>query len=133
MQRRFVEQCWTLVGQRRGPFWYARRRQPTQGLPHQVACDAVWTLAREEQREDVAGFFHTHPPGATSLSQRDVRTMQAWVSAFGKPLLCLIECERQLTAYRFDSDDARGERLSSSQRFPRGVIIALDNPGGDES
>jgi hypothetical protein len=37
------------------------------------------------------GFFHTHPIGAgVSASDRDVRTMQAWCSALGKPLLCLI-------------------------------------------
>ena len=131
--RQFVERCWTLVGGRRGPFWYARRRRTTMGMPHEVACDATWTLDREEQRGDVAGFFHTHPPGATWLSERDVRTMQAWVSAFGKPLLCLVECDQKLLAFRFDSDDSRGERLSSSERFPRGVILAFDDHKGEET
>lgn len=96
-------------------------------MPHEVACDALWTLSREEQRGDVAGFLHTHPPGAAWLSQRDERTMQAWVSAFGKPLLCLIECDQRLIAFRFDSDESRGEQLPSSERFPRGVILAWDH------
>ena len=28
--------------------------------------------------------------------------MDAWVSCFGKPLLCVIECERATVAYRYD-------------------------------
>ncbi len=126
-KQQFVEQCWTLVGHQRGSFWYARRRRPTKGSPHEVSCDAAWTLEREEEHQDAVGFFHTHPPGAVSLSDRDVRTMQGWVSAFGKPLLCFIECEGRLMAYRFDSDDSLGKQLVSSERFPRGIIVALDD------
>ena len=128
--RPFVEHCWTLVGRRQGLFWYARRMRRREGEPHQVACDAQWTLEREEQRGDAVGFYHTHPPGATALSSRDIRTMRAWVSAFGKPLLCLIECDRQLAAYRFEDDESSGERLPASERFPRGVVVVLDHQQG---
>jgi proteasome lid subunit RPN8/RPN11 len=76
----------------------------------QRRVDAAGVLAREESKGDVVGFYHTHPAGPPEPSQRDVRTMRAWVSSFGKPLLCLIESDGELAAYRFS--DAVGFRDS---------------------
>lgn len=121
----FVERCWTLVGSRRAPLWYARRRRPVRGRPHQVTFDGPWVLAREEQRSDVVGFYHTHPPGVLRPSRRDVLTMRAWVGSFGKPLLCLIESAGQLAAWRFDRHDSSGTPVGV-ERFPRGVVVAID-------
>ena len=76
----------------------------------------------------MVGFFHTHPSGQPLPSARDLKTMRAWVSCFGKPLLCLIEADGNVAAYRFDDDDADGILLEACELFPRGVVIAWNEP-----
>jgi proteasome lid subunit RPN8/RPN11 len=122
----FVETCWVLVGERRGRVWRCRRLRPTRGEPSQVAFDGPAALAREERRGDVVGFYHTHPGGPPRPSRRDVRTMRAWASAFGKPLVCLIESDGKLAGWRFNDDESAGVAMAAVERFPRGVVIAVD-------
>jgi len=114
------------VGHRQGPFWYARRMRPVSGTLASVEFDAAWVLAREEAKGDVVGFYHTHPSGVAEPSQRDQRTMRAWVGSFGRPLLCLIESDAKVAAWRFDDDQCHGVRLAACERLPRGIVIALD-------
>lgn len=128
--KREVEQCWTLVGARRGRIWLARRVRRASGERAQVQFDGAWTLEREETHGDVVGFLHTHPDGPAAPSNRDVRTMRAWARAFGKPLLCLIDCPDGLFGFRFDDDQSEGEPLTIVQLFPRGVVIGVDGDGG---
>ena len=122
-----VEHCWTLVGQHQGGFWYARRMRPTQGEPTTVAFDHDWVLHREETKGDVLGFYHTHPSGKPTPSQRDHRTMHAWVSCLGKTLLCLIEAEGDVLAYQYEDDESPGAVLTACELFPRGMVIAYDD------
>ena len=126
---RSVEQYWTLVGERRGRIWYARRIQHRAGAPMSVRFDGPGVLRREEGRRDVLGFFHTHPTGPPHPSGRDVRTMRAWCSAFGKPLLCVIASPEGLAGFRFDHDSSHGVRLGIVEVFPRGVVIGVDSDG----
>ncbi len=121
-----VEQCWTLLGRRRGRIWLGRRAQPQAGERTRVAFDGPWVLEREERRHDVIGFLHTHPDGPHRPSGRDVRTMRAWCSAFGKPLLCLILGPEALCGYLFRDDASSGEPLAQVEMFPRGVVVAVD-------
>ena len=106
-----TEQCWALLGAYDEDLgsWQLRAHRQVTGQPASVEADWRWALAREEERGDVAGFAHTHPVGAgTAPSDRDVRTMAAWCSAFGKPLLCLIaegETLHDPAAYLFFDDD----------------------------
>ena len=125
-----MEQCWTLVGQRRGRIWYGRRVRPTRGERTSVHFDGSWVLGREETHGDVLGFFHTHPDGPPSPSTRDVRTMRAWCSAFGKPLVCLITSPEGLHGYRFDHDESHGVELKLVEVFPRGVVIGVEGSRG---
>jgi proteasome lid subunit RPN8/RPN11 len=126
---RVVEQCWTLVGQRRGRIWFARRLQRHAGQPASVRFDGAWVLAREEERHDVLGFFHTHPEMAACPSRRDVRTMRAWCGAFGKPLLCVIAGAEGVRGFLFQDDEADGVELALVTLFPRGVIIGVEGDG----
>jgi proteasome lid subunit RPN8/RPN11 len=87
-------------------------------------------LGREESNGDVVGFYHTHPGGPPTPSQRDLKTMRAWAGSFGKPLLCLIESEGELAAYRFDDDESDGEILTACELLPRGIVVAFDDGGG---
>jgi proteasome lid subunit RPN8/RPN11 len=122
-----VEQCWTLVGQRRDRIWYARRLRRAVGEPVLVRFDGRWALEREERRRDVVGFYHTHPGMRAYPSHRDMRTMRAWCSAFGKPLLCLIAGSDGLRGYLFRDDRSKGVELALVQRFPRGVIVGVED------
>jgi len=119
-----------LVGQRRGRIWYGRLRQRQGDGPAPVELDWAWALEREERRGDVIGFYHTHPSELTTPSQRDVRTMRAWVSCFGKPLLCVIESGDVLTAYVFRTDEDDGQPVDEIEQFPRGVIVAVGRSHG---
>lgn len=125
----FAERCWTLIGQRRGRIWFARRVRPTAGEFASVRFDGSWVLHREETRGDVIGFYHTHPDGPPTPSNRDLRTMRAWCSSFGKPLLCCIESPQGIAGYRFDGDDSNGVPMKWIELFPRGVIIGVDSDG----
>ena len=111
-----AERCWVLTGRCDMDAWaWSLRREPeslTVGAPASVDANWSWALDREEQSGDVAGFWHTHPPGGgTAPSERDVQTMRAWCLAFGKPLLCVIADGRRRAAYVFESDASRGHRL----------------------
>ena len=105
--RAVVERSWVLVGQAQEAGWRVRPCRLSRGQRTQVEADWRWALAREETRGDVTGFLHTHPPGSsTQPSPRDQDTMQAWCSAFGKPLLCLIRSGRKLSAWLFSPGSA---------------------------
>ena len=119
-----------LVGQRRGRLWYGRLQQRQVGRPASVEFNWTWALEREERLSDVIGFYHTHPSGLTTPSQRDVRTMRAWVTCLGKPLLCVIASGDALTAYLFQTDEDSGQPLDEIERFPRGVIVAVGRSHG---
>lgn len=125
--RRLNEKCAVVVGSCQDSIWYGRLRQRWVGTPASVAFDWAWVLAREERRGDVIGFFHTHPSGSTAPSQRDVRTMRAWVGCFGKPLLCVIQSPGGLQAYLFGSDGDNGKQLDKVRRFPRNVVIGIES------
>jgi proteasome lid subunit RPN8/RPN11 len=103
--------------------------RPTRGKPASVEFDAAWALAREESKGDVVGFYHTHPGGSPSPSRRDLKTMRAWSGSFGKPLLCLIESDGQLRAYRFDNDESDGVEITACELLPRGIVVAFDDCG----
>lgn len=122
-----TERCWVLVGRRQGPFWHARRMRPTSGDLTSVGFDADWVLRREETGGDVLGFYHTHPSGVSEPSRRDDRTMWAWVTAFGKPLLCIIEADCKVVAYRYSSDQAEAEIQRACELLPRGIVVAYDD------
>ena len=120
-----VEQCWTLVGQRRGQIWLGRRVQQTTGEPTSVGFDGQWALDREETEGDVIGFYHTHPGGSSEPSRRDRQTMRAWVGSFGKPLLCLIQSGDHISAFRFENDECNGISMDSCELFPEEFVVVL--------
>jgi proteasome lid subunit RPN8/RPN11 len=87
------EICWALLGSYDAEerIWQVIPYRKVEGNTASVEADWEWALTREENQGDLMGFFHTHPVGVgVSPSDRDVRTMQAWCSALGKPLVCLI-------------------------------------------
>ena len=59
-----VEQCWTLLGARRGRVWLCRRDRHVNGERTRVEFDGAWALKREETR-----YRHTTDGGW--LSERE--------------------------------------------------------------
>jgi hypothetical protein len=101
----FHETCYVLVGKLESKPTKLKKRFKTSGGFASVQSDWTWVYAREDRRGDIAGFYHTHPPGSTAHpSATDCATMEAWASSLGKPLYCVIECGTKLAAYLFDSD-----------------------------
>jgi proteasome lid subunit RPN8/RPN11 len=94
-----------------------------------VRFDGDRVLRREERCHDVVGFFHTHPGLAAVPSVRDLRTMRAWCSCFGKALLCVIAGRDGVRAYRFDDDTSDGVELHTVELFPGGVIVGAESDG----
>jgi proteasome lid subunit RPN8/RPN11 len=125
----WVEECWTLVGARRGRIWHLRRIDRCAGAATSVNFDGLAVLHREERRRDVMGFLHTHPDGPPRPSTRDIRTMRSWCSAVGKPLLCVIASPLGLAAFQFVDDCSQGVPMMSVEMFPRGVVIGVDGDG----
>jgi len=126
---RTVEEYWTLVGTRRAAIWLARRIDHRTGDAAAVRFDGGAVLRREEQRHDVLGFLHTHPDCKPEPSNRDVRTMRAWCSAFGKPLWCVIASPAGLAGFRFDDDSSHGVAFAVVEVFPRGVVVGVERDG----
>lgn len=114
------------MGQRQGRVWHARKLRPETGGPARVEFDGLWVLRREERQGDVIGFLHTHPGLPATPSQRDVRTMRGWCSAFGKPLLCVILGRDGARGFRFKDDQSNGVELRHVELFPRGIIVGVD-------
>ncbi len=117
------EQCWILLGQTKGQVTLARKSAKSEGQPTQVEFDHAWLLEREVLAGDVAGFIHTHPSGILRPSRKDINTMRAWVSCFGRPLLCLIACDNEVAAYEFRSDSCQGVRVECESFGTQYVVV----------
>jgi hypothetical protein len=110
----FVEESWVLVGEVQAGIWFGRLIGHQRGEAASVGFSWRRVLRREELRGDVVGFLHTHPSGLLAPSARDVRTMAAWCSCFGKPLLCAILAGQRLAGFLFN-----GERYRPVERIVR--------------
>ena len=133
------ERCWTLLGSREdgSGTWRVMLHHLIVGEQTRVEADWSWTLSREENDGDVMGFYHTHPPGfGVQPSRRDIRTMQAWCSALGKPLLCLIAEEAEAgipKGYVFAGDEQPGQPVASVSREQTGVYLAMESESKTEA
>jgi hypothetical protein len=58
--------------------------------------------------------------------------MHAWVSALGKPLLCLIEADGIVQAFCYDDDASTAVRLTACERFPRGIVVIFESKIGGQ-
>ncbi len=123
---RTFERCWVLTGAQDGPAgWRFRRRKQSAGEAASVEAAWDWALDREERFGDVVGFFHTHPRGTDAQpSSRDMRTMNAWCRALGKPLLCIIAAGRMLNGCLFVYPDGEPQQVESIHKAERGWYIA---------
>lgn len=98
--KRFVEQCWVLHGMRLvQDTWIWRETHISDGSPGHVDFD--WEKAWDDKM--LVGWRHTHPGiDFTYPSTIDNNTMESWVKAAGRPMLCGITCG-PLTMYHLYS------------------------------
>ena len=80
-----------MLGNQGYLFTHGRLAKKVIGNSSSVKFDGDWALKREEKKGDVLGVWHTHPSGNLIPSKRDIKTMKALVSCFGKPLFCVIQ------------------------------------------
>ena len=107
-----IEHSWVIVGTRQGRLWLGKRQERWTGEAHQVQFDAEWVQRRHLERDDVLGWYHTHPLGcAAYVSDRDLATMRAWFGCLGKPQLCLIKGSQGLRGWVFEHDESEGDPL----------------------
>jgi transcriptional regulator with XRE-family HTH domain len=99
------EKSWVLLGGVNENLWWGRMTKQTQGLPCSVEFNYDWTLYREETKGDCRGWLHTHPSFSANPSERDHRTMKAWVTCFGKPLVACIHGVDGLRAWWYLNDE----------------------------
>jgi len=71
----------------------------------------------------VLGFLHTHPDGPCRPSERDRLTMRAWTSAFGKPMVCVIDAGFEIKAWIYSSSPRRS--VDRVVKFDDGSIVVV--------
>jgi len=114
------EECWFIRGKHIGPIWVGKLEYHSMGgLAH---VDFNW---QEAQRNDLLGFFHSHPNGLCSPSSRDDRTMRAWVKSEGRPLLCGIFCSKDDACYLYEKRNGKIESYAMFGKvFNKDILIA---------
>ena len=118
----FREQCWLIRGIRTKKHYIGVLQY--QGEGGVASVDFDW---RKSTSKNVLGFYHTHPSGLQTPSNRDDRTMGALVRAEGRPLLCgiLTSTSDNCYVYKRRKDRTIGEvKLKNVKTIGRKFFIA---------
>lgn len=89
----FTEEVWFVYGFELGPFLIGYLDHENRGECCSVTFDPVKAFFGSNKKgkkanQNLIGFYHSHPCGDPYLSTTDKETMDAWVKAMGKPLIC---------------------------------------------
>lgn len=112
------EQCWILLGKTLNSFWCGKLTKMTKGKPTSVTFDPYFVL----ERDDLLGFFHSHPGMLAIPSGTDHDTMKAWVCSAGKPLICCIIGKDGLRAYQYNDDESPPIEIPEVKKFGKCII-----------
>ena len=118
-----VEQCWILVGARRGRIWLAQCINHRRGEPSSVRDrrpERPGSRGTERRRPRVLPYA----PERTAPAQHPRRPDHASLvlGLRQAPPVCDPQSQRELASFRFDVDASRGIPLAEVQLFPRGAI-----------
>lgn len=102
-----VEHCWFLYGIRiKNRFWGFLK---FEAIGTSASVGFNW---KKGMSRFCLGWLHTHPSEyGTIPSDVDERTMRSWVKALGRPMICGIACDEEVTWYDYN----RAEDRSISQ------------------
>ena len=118
----FREQCWLIKGFETKKYYFGILSYQGEGDISSVDFD--W---RKASGKNVLGFYHTHPSGLATPSDRDDRTMGALVRAEGRPLLCGILTESTDNCYVYRREEDRSiesVKLKNVRTIGRKIYIA---------
>lgn len=116
---------YVLLGETKCGIWHARMMWRRTGTRSSVDFDWQKVLNREEKLGDVIGFYHTHPNGFKSPSARDDKTMDAWSTCFGKPLLCVISESKNISGWIYDAQKDSKTQVEEVQQFKNNWLVAI--------
>ncbi len=108
----FKEECFFLYGLKIFGFYFGLLRHHSVGKRSEVRFN--WK--KVAKAHFLLGFFHSHPPGCFYCSERDKETMNAWVRAEGRPLICGIICEDKHLTYLFHRQAPNGIEMTSKMK-----------------
>jgi hypothetical protein len=98
----FREKCWIIRGFKTKKHYFGVLFYQGEGGLSSVEFD--W---RKATSKNIIGFYHTHPSGIETPSNRDDRTMGALVRAEGRPLLCGILTDHTNNCYIYKRAEDR--------------------------
>jgi hypothetical protein len=117
------EECWILVGSNLENKWRVRKLNKSDGNSFSVSFDWSWVIKHEEKTSEICGWYHTHPNMRALPSEVDNKTMAAWVSCLGKPLLCVIEGRDGIKPYLYEKDNEKPILLSFCKRYAYEIYV----------
>ncbi len=120
------EIAYVLLGETRDGAWHAKMMWRRTGQPASVDFDWQKVMTREETKGDVVGFFHTHPSGFCEPSGRDDKTMMAWSTCFGKPLLCLIDDGDGMRGWVYDYKSGSKTVVQQVTKFKGNWLVVIE-------
>lgn len=101
----FAEEVWFLYGIRVGSLYTGYLVHQGEGSAAHVEFDWSRAFFKKvgvgESNARLIGFYHSHPGGHPSPSGTDISTMDSWVKAMGRPMLCGIISGSQQRCYLF--------------------------------
>ena len=120
----FVESVWFLYGVRVGGIYAGYLVYQGDGTVVSVEFD--WSaaffkkLGVNESDSRLLGFYHTHPGGRPAPSATDIETMDSWVKAEGRPMLCGIRSGDDQACYLFRrASEDMSDPLSAKTKYKK--------------
>lgn len=102
----FVEQVWFVYGLKIGRYYIGFLDYQNDGEVCEVRFDFAKAFFGKKgtKRHDkwLLGFYHSHPGGDPYPSSTDDNTMDAWVKAKGKELICGIFSGGKQNCFLYD-------------------------------
>lgn len=105
----FKEECFFLYGIKVFGLYLGFLRHHSVGKRSEVRFN--WE--KVVKANFLLGFFHSHPPGCLYCSAQDKETMNAWIRAEGRSLICGILCEDKHLTYIFHRQSPNGIEMRS--------------------
>lgn len=115
----FVEQVWFVYGYRVGPYYVGILDYQNDGDICEVKFDLARAFFGKKKNENndrrLLGFYHSHPGGDPYPSHTDCTTMDAWVKATGRPLVCGIFSGEKQKCFVYDRVEPKSSKVSYRQ------------------
>lgn len=121
--KNFVEEVWFVFGFKIGKWVIGYLEYQNYG----EACSVKFNtkkafFGKKESKKfnsNLIGFYHSHPGGDTYPSNQDNETMDTWVKATGKPLICGIFSNGEQKCFLYNRVEPKSSKTGFIQIFPK--------------